>query len=76
MIKHNITFGMKACVILKNGNVRIFRNLTEVHRNAPISHTITAFKSDFHMTGLTIMTDEIAEMEIFVDNFLNGSIEE
>ena len=76
MIKHNVTFGMKARVDLKNGTTRIFRNLTEVHHNAPISHTITAFESDYHMTGCTIPTCEIAEMEIFVDNVLNGSIEE
>jgi len=71
-----ITFGIKARVSLKNGTTRIFRNLTEVHHNAPISHEITAFESDFHGTGLTIMTKEITEMEILVDNVLNSSMEE
>jgi len=72
-------FGMKAVITLKKehgGGVIYYRNLTEVHFNAPISHTITAFESDIHGTGVTIDTQIIAEMEITLETELAEGITE
>lgn len=72
-MKASNKFGMKAVVDLKEhkgGKRLVYRNLTEVHFNAPISHTITAFESDIHGTGVTINTADIAEIEITLETEL------
>jgi hypothetical protein len=61
------SFGMKVIVTLKNGNLETFRNVTEVHDNAPLSGTIIAIESNIHKTGRTFSVSDVKEFEVFVD---------
>lgn len=68
-------FGMRAVVVMKDKTKRTFRNVTEVHHNAPISRDITAFESDIHGTGSTILKADIFEFEVFPDYELSEVFE-
>ena len=66
-------FGLRVDVILKAENNLyhhvVYHNVTEVHYNYtdllnPLPSKQTAFESDIHKTGLTIISENIIEMRI------------
>jgi len=73
-MKSTNQFGMRAVVSMKNGEIRTYNNLTEIHYNHGFYKDSTAFESNIHGTGYNIKTEEISEFEIFPADKLEKSI--